>query len=78
MPRSLPGLAAGAGCSDAVREDAKSFFEPRMKTVQGGTRALANALESIHLCAAQKPAAETEIAKFLSQYGSGSAKAAGI
>ncbi len=64
----LPSLAAAAGCSDQAEAEAKAFFEPRMQKVVGGQRALANALEQIHLCAAEKPAAMEEIAKFLSAY----------
>ena len=36
-------------------------------------RNLANALETIHLCAAEKPAAEAAITKFLGEYGRTSA-----
>ncbi len=74
----LPGLAAGAGCSDEAAAQAKAFFEPRMAKVVGGPRSLSNALEQIHLCAAAKPRATEEIAKFLSAYpAKGSTAAAG-
>jgi alanyl aminopeptidase len=64
----LPFVAAASGCSDSAENEAKAFFEPRMKDVIGGRRNLANALEQIHLCAAAKPAAEEQISKFLSAY----------
>ena len=64
----LPRLASACGCSNAAENEAKAFFEPRMKDVIGGPRNLANALEQIHLCAAAKPKAEEQISKFLSAY----------
>jgi alanyl aminopeptidase len=64
----LPFVAAASGCSDAAQNEAKAFFEPRMKGVIGGPRNLANAMERIHLCAAAKPAAEEQISKYLSAY----------
>jgi len=64
----LPSVAAASVCSDSAGNEAKTFFEPRMKDVIGGQRSLANALEQIHLCAAAKPAAEQQISKFLSAY----------
>ncbi len=64
----LPFIAAASECSDSAENEAKAFFEPRMKDVIGGQRNLANALEQIHLCAAAKPVAEEQISKFLSAY----------
>lgn len=64
---TLPLFALSGGCSDTAREEAKQFFTLRMKNVQGGPRALANALEEIGLCAAQKPAAEKSIRDFLNK-----------
>ncbi len=64
----LPMLAAASVCSDSAENEAKTFFEPRMKDVIGGQRNLQNALEQIHLCAVAKPAAEEQISKFLSAY----------
>ena len=64
----LPFLAASATCSDEEQNEAKAFFEPRMKDVIGGQRSLANALERIHLCAAAKPESEEQISRFLSEY----------
>ncbi len=72
----LPGIAAAVGCSDQAEAEAKAFFEPRMAKVVGGPRSLANALEQIHLCAAAKPAATEQIAKFLSAYPAKSSAAA--
>ncbi|MGA8030367.1 MAG: M1 family metallopeptidase, partial [Bryobacteraceae bacterium] len=71
----LPGLASGVGCSEDAAAEAKAFFEPRMAKVVGGPRSLANALEQIHLCAAAKPEATEQIAKFLSNYPAKSAGA---
>lgn len=64
----LPLIASACGCSDTAENEAKTFFEPRMKDVIGGQRNLANALEQIHLCAAAKPKAEEQISKFLLSY----------
>jgi alanyl aminopeptidase len=64
----LPLIASACGCSDTAENEAKAFFEARMKDVIGGQRNLANALEQIHLCAAAKPKAEEQISKFLSAY----------
>ncbi len=74
----LPFLAASAECSDTAESDAKTFFEPRMAKVVGGPRSLAHALEAIHLCAAAKPAASGEIAKFLSAYPAKESAGAGV
>jgi cytosol alanyl aminopeptidase len=64
----FPSVAAASVCSDSAGNEAKTFFEPRMKDVIGGQRSLANALEQIHLCAAARPTAEQQISKFLSAY----------
>ena len=48
-----------------------------MQKVQGGPRNLANALETIQLCAAQKPVAEAAITKFLGDYERTSASQSG-
>jgi alanyl aminopeptidase len=71
----LPSIAAAAGCSDQAEGEARAFFEPRMTKVVGGQRALANALEQIHLCAADKTAATEQISKFLSAYSAKSSAA---
>ena len=65
----LPFVASASLCSDQGEADARTFFEPRMKNVVGGPRQLGSALEDIRLCAAAKPAAEKQIADFLSRYG---------
>jgi alanyl aminopeptidase len=73
----FPLFARASACSESAREDVETFFEPRMQKVQGGPRNLANALETIHLCAAEKPAAEAAITKFLGEYGRTSATSLG-
>jgi cytosol alanyl aminopeptidase len=73
----FPLFATASACSESARNDVKAFFEPRMQKVQGGPRNLANALETIHLCASEKPAAESAITKFLGEYNRSSAPSLG-
>jgi cytosol alanyl aminopeptidase len=61
----LPRLASAFGCSESDRREVEQFFATRMQKVQGGPRSLANALETIQLCAAGKPAAEQSLRIFL-------------
>jgi alanyl aminopeptidase len=60
----LPEVARSWACSDADYSDVQRFFESRMKSVQGGPRSLAETLESIRLCAAQRPAAQEAMRNF--------------
>jgi alanyl aminopeptidase len=52
-------------CDDAARKDADEFFSPRATKLPGGPRVLAQALESIHLCAAWKTAQAPSAERFL-------------
>jgi alanyl aminopeptidase len=63
----LPSFALPGRCSTAAQEEMKQFFTVRMQSVQGGPRALANAVEEIGLCAAQKSQAEQSIRAFFTQ-----------
>jgi aminopeptidase N len=60
----LPEVARSWACSDADYSDVQQFFESRMKSVQGGPRSLAETLESIRLCAAQRPTAHEAMRNF--------------
>jgi alanyl aminopeptidase len=64
----LPSFALAGSCSTAAQEDVKQFFTARMQSVQGGPRALANTVEEIGLCAAQKSQAENSIRAFFTQH----------
>jgi alanyl aminopeptidase len=57
-PRRAGGLPAVATvfCSAEAAAEAKALFTPRLPKLAGGARELDMALESIHLCAAQKKA----------------------
>ena len=48
--RSLPAFARA--CTDADAERARKLFEPRLGSMEGADRALAQALETAHRCAA--------------------------
>jgi hypothetical protein len=65
----LPSFALAGSCSTAAQHEIKQFFTARMQSVQGGPRALANAVEEIGLCAAQKSQAEQSIRAFFTQSG---------
>lgn len=54
-------------CDADHRADAAQFFTPRA-TFDGGPRLLANALDSIDQCIAQRARNAPDIAKFLSRY----------
>ena len=47
---------AGGFCEEGHIADARAFFTPRVATLPGGPRALAQALESAELCVVQKKA----------------------
>jgi alanyl aminopeptidase len=63
----LPSFALAGSCSTTAQEEVKQFFAVRMRSVQGGPRALANTVEEIGLCAAQKKQAEQSIRAFFTQ-----------
>lgn len=61
---TLPLVAAGF-CDDEHRTQVESFFQPRMATLPGGARNLANTLERIRLCAARAPLTRPAVMEFL-------------
>jgi aminopeptidase N len=61
----LPFVGAGF-CDAQRRQDVEAFFAPRVQQAAGGPRNLAQALESIDLCIAQRHVQETSVSAFLS------------
>ena len=67
---------AGAGlihvaarfCDDAHRKEAEEFFKERAAKSPGGPRMVAQALEDMGLCIAERPAREKNVSTFLSKY----------
>lgn len=55
-------------CTAADRNDMAAFLAPRMATVEGGPRNLAQARERVDLCLAFKAAQQASIAAFLGKY----------
>ena len=60
----LPFVGAGF-CDESHREEVERFFAPRVKDAAGGPRNLAQALEHIDLCIAQRRVHEPSVAAFL-------------
>jgi alanyl aminopeptidase len=60
----LPRMG-GAFCDAAHREDVRAFFEPRIGSMEGAARPLAQALETAGQCVALAPAEGESIARFL-------------
>ncbi|HUC43162.1 MAG TPA: M1 family metallopeptidase [Candidatus Sulfotelmatobacter sp.] len=63
----LPSIVSGF-CDPGHRAEAATFFKDRLNGFPGWERNLAQALERIDLCAAQKSAQEASVAKFLATY----------
>ncbi|MGO9348747.1 MAG: ERAP1-like C-terminal domain-containing protein, partial [Terriglobales bacterium] len=63
----LPYAAVGF-CDGQHRSDAEAFFKDRATKVVGAPRILAQVLESISLCAANKEANEPSVVEFLTKY----------
>ena len=61
-------LVAAPSCDEASRREAEAFFRPRVTAFPGGPRMLAQALEGIQLCQAQKTAQSPSVAAFLAKY----------
>jgi hypothetical protein len=57
-----------AFCDEARREDARTFFSPRIEAFDGGARAMAQALEGLDLCIARIAAEQPGVAAFLKKY----------
>ena len=71
MPREITGFVPylGAGFCDAEhRAEVAAFFQERVAKLPGGTRALAQALETIDLCIASRSAQEPGVREFLKGY----------
>ncbi len=62
------GIAGLAGdyCTLEKRDEVKAFFEPRVASIAGGARSLAQTLEGIELCAAKVAFHQDKLTKFLS------------
>lgn len=71
MPRewgaSLSGIAGGF-CDAEHRADAEAFFKDKAPNFRGGPRSLAQTLESISLCTAQKSARQASVSAVLKKY----------
>ncbi len=61
---TLPLTATGF-CDAAHEQQIESFFGPRIATLPGGERNLANTLERIRLCSARAAVVEPAIVSFL-------------
>ncbi len=71
MPRETTGgiTYVASGFCDAAREkDAKAFLGGRVEKLPGGTRNLAQTLESVQLCTAARAAQEPSVREFLKKY----------
>jgi len=67
MTAFLPFTATG-DCSANSAADAEAFFKDKMAQAVGGPRNLAQALESIRLCAVRREAQQAGLAEFLKSY----------
>ncbi len=63
----VPFVAAGY-CDAGHRADAEAFFKDRAAKYPGGPRNLAQVLEGIDLCIANKTANEAGVVEFLKKY----------
>ncbi|HEV2687540.1 MAG TPA: M1 family metallopeptidase [Bryobacteraceae bacterium] len=61
-------FTGGAFCDASHRADLEAFFKDRVKTYTGGPRNLAQELEAIDLCIAERKALGPDLAAFLKQY----------
>jgi aminopeptidase N len=64
---ALPGVGRGF-CSTEGRDQVEAFFKDRIKDYVGGPRSLAEVVEGIGVCAAQKQAFEPSLDEFLAKY----------
>jgi alanyl aminopeptidase len=63
FPANLPWVAV-AQCDDAVSSEMEDFFRDRAPRFTGGPRQLAQALESLHLCAAFRSAQSASVTAY--------------
>jgi cytosol alanyl aminopeptidase len=61
-------MVAQSFCSAEKRAEVEQFFGPRIAQYTGGPRNLAQTLESIAVCSAEKKAQEPSVAEFLRAY----------
>lgn len=59
---------AGHFCDAEHRKDAEDFFKDRAQKSPGGPRTVAQVLEDMSLCIAQRPVREKNVGTFLSKY----------
>jgi alanyl aminopeptidase len=64
---ALPNVGASY-CDAQSKSELQTFFEPRATQFTGGPRALAQTLESIDLCIANKSAQQPSVTAFLRKY----------
>jgi alanyl aminopeptidase len=62
----MPSLG-GAFCDSAHRQDVEAFFKDRAPRYPGGPKILAQALESVDLCIAQRDSLQPGLARFLAR-----------
>jgi len=62
---ALLPLTASGFCDAAHQQQVESFFQPRMATLPGGARNLANTVERIRLCSARAAIVKPAIVTFL-------------
>ena len=71
LPREITGFLPYLGanfCDAGRRAEVAAFFEERASKLPGGTRSLAQALETIDLCIASRSAQEPGVREFLKGY----------
>jgi alanyl aminopeptidase len=61
-------FVGGGFCTQKERDDLEAFFKPKVDQYTGGTRNLAQVLESVDLCIARRKAMGAELAEFLQRY----------
>lgn len=68
MPRHHSGVqlvgAADRFCDADHARDVEAFFTPKIESIEGGPRALAETLEDVHLCIARRTASESSARGF--------------
>ncbi|MBV9501290.1 MAG: M1 family metallopeptidase [Acidobacteriaceae bacterium] len=62
---ALLPLSASGFCDASHQEQLSTFFQPRLATLPGGARNLANALEDVRLCAARAEVIQPAVSSFL-------------
>jgi alanyl aminopeptidase len=65
MYRPFLAFTFVALCDDARKPEIEAFYRPRIEKLDGGPRVLAQALETLSLCAAQRKAEAPGVEAFL-------------